>query len=657
MKFNFSLIKKLAPGNYSKAELVEKLNTYSFETVDLGGDVLDISITPNRYADAASHFGIAREVAAIYGSSLKLPDINKLKFDFKDEGMFSINIKEKKMCPRYMACYVTDVKIGPSPKWIKEILESCGLRSINNVVDVMNYVMIETGQPLHAFDAEKVSGGIIVRRAEEKEIIKTIDDQEFTLNKNVLVISDTERALAIAGIKGGKFSEVTMNTKKLLVEAANFEGTSIYNSSRQLNLKTDASVVFSHNLSPELTEIGMKRALQLLKELAGAKIFRIDDVYPKKQPKKIIKLELAKLDKLIGVKFKEADISKTLKALGFSLYKKMWVVPPLRMDINNFEDIAEEVVRFMNYNKLPFTPPHVSMGVAEEDEIIVLKDKIRKFLTGTGFSEVYNYSFSSKEEMNSAPTDVFGTSKSIAMANPISSQMAFLRDSLAPGLQKNLKDNLRFYEEVRIFEIGKIFGELESGQAREKLSLGIAISSKNNIFELKGLIDALFGELGLIDYFMPDLDLPSRLLKSGGALRIETGDHVVLGYIGLINGQRRSAIIELNLEKLLEAVVEEKEYEPPSKYPSIIRDISLLVPKTVRVGEILKLIQDVSQELVDDVDLVDFYEDEKLGEGRKSLTFRIVFLSEDRTLTDDEVNKEMAMINQVIEEKFDAELR
>ncbi|TSC96097.1 MAG: phenylalanyl-tRNA synthetase beta chain [Parcubacteria group bacterium Athens0714_26] len=658
MKFSYNLIKKIAPGKYTKESLVEKLNKHSFEAVEVGGDILEIAVPPNRYSDASSHLGIAREASAIFNSKYEDPLVKPLKFDFKDTGLFKINNKEKKLCPRYMATYATNVKIGPSPKWLKDVLETCGLRPINNVVDIMNYVMLETGQPLHAFDADKIKGGIIVRRAAEKEKFETIDEKQYVLNKNILVIADDERPLAIAGIKGGKSSEVSMKTRHILVEAANFDGAGIYKSSRQLNLATDASVRFAHNLAPELAEIGMKRALALLKELAGVKIYKTDDDYAKKPSKEIIKADIKKLESIIGINLKQSDVANILKKLGFVNEKKLWVVPPLRKDVSSIEDITEEVARFKDYNKLPYVPPHIALGVAEEEESFSLKDKIRKFFAGAGFSEVYNYSFVSDDDIGAAPADVFGNKERVALSNPLSANYTCLRDSLAPGLFRNLKDNLRFYGEIRIFEIGKIFGKTQdkSNSLKETSVLGVAIVSKNSFLEIKGLIDGLFEQLGVDDYFMPELNLASKSLKSGGALRIEI-DHHVVGYSGLIKDIDNAAVMELDLEKILDAVSGEKEYRAPSKYPSIMRDLSVLVSREARVGEILFLIQNTNIHLIEDVELVDFYEDDKLGDNNKSLTFRIIFQADDRTLTDTEVDKEMGKVVAALEENFSAEVR
>ncbi len=662
MKFSFSLIKKFAPGKYTKDALIEGLNTYSFEAVDLGGDILEVPNTSiaRRFSSAACHLGIAREASAIFNTKFIDPTLKDVKFDFKDRGIFKVNIKEKVLCPRYSATYVTDVKVGPSPEWLKDALETSGLRSINNVVDIMNYVMLEVGQPLHSFDADKVTGGIIVRRAKPEEEIETIDGNKFKLSQDILVIADENHPLAIAGIKGGKYSEVSLKTTRLLVESANFEGVGIYKSSRKLNLRTDASIAYSHNLSPELVGLGMNRALVLLKEICGAEIYRTEDIYSKKQPKRIIKLDISKIERIIGIPIKRSEVVSILSKLDFKVSNNLITTPAIRNDIEIIEDIAEEIVRFKNFNKLPAIAPKVYLGVGSEDEPVIIRDKIRKYLCSAGYSEVYNYSFISKLQSDLAPAAVFGIKKSVSLANPLSTDFAYLRNSLAPYLEKNLNDNLRFYEEVRIFEIGRVFGDAseQSNNSRilEKPVLGISIYGKDGFLELKGIVDGLFGSLGLVDWFMPDLNFECGLLEGNSAVRIEMGDHSVLGYVGVLRGSKNAAIIELDLERLVKAIVEEKEYEPISKFPSIDRDISILVSSDVRVGDILEIIQGVEPEHVNDVDLMDFYEDEKFG-GKKSLTFRIVFQAKDRTLTDAEVDKEIQKIIKVLIERVGAELR
>ncbi|MDE2000979.1 MAG: phenylalanine--tRNA ligase subunit beta [Patescibacteria group bacterium] len=655
MKFSFSLIKRIAPGSYGKEELVERLNLHSFEAVDLGGDVLEIAVTPNRFADAASHIGIAREAAAIFNLPFSDPAEKAPKYAYRDQGVFRVNIKNSKLCRRYMAAYVDGVSVKKTPEWMKGVLESCGLRSINAVVDIMNYVMLEVGQPLHAFDAEKVSGGLTVRNAKKGEKIETIDNQKFTLDSDVLVIADADKPLAIAGIKGGKSSEVTLGTKHLLVEAAHFDSTHIYATSRRLGLQTDASARFAHALSPALVERGMNRALQLLQEIVGAKAHRPADDYPRPQSKEILPFSATAMQRLLGEHVTADGAARLLKKLGFAIRGKKIEVPLVRTDVSDVEDIAEEVARMKGYAALTAQPPHVALGVASEDELIEFKDQIRDFLTGVGYSETYNYSLVAESDCSRSPAIIRSRDgKVIHLANPMSAEIAVLRDSLAAGLVKNLKSNKRFFDAVRVFEIGHVFQELQ-GKVSEKTVLGMAIAAPEGFFEVKGIVDMLLKRLGVTDYTLAPFDNADGYLKPLGALTIEIGRKSV-GYIGSL-ASLEGGLMELDLGMLLAETDEEREYAPIAKYPAIERDLSFLVDQSVRVGEILALMQGAGVHLVEDVDLVDWYQDEKLGDHMKSLTFRIVFRADDRTLTDAEVDKEMAAITKAVVDKFDVELR
>lgn len=655
MRFSFSLIKKIVPGKYSKEELINKLNLHSFETVDVGGDILEISVTPNRFSDASSHIGIAREAAIVLGMNFKDPVDAPLKFSHKDQGVFRANIKNSRLCGRYQMAYADNIKIGPSPAWLKEALESCGLRSINNVVDIMNFVMLEVGQPLHAFDADKVKGGLIVRNAKKGESIETIDNQKFNLDEDVLVISDTDKVLAIAGIKGGKTSEVSNSTKRLLVESASFESSNVYTTSRRLGLRTDASVRFSHPLSLELAARGMKRALMLLQELAGAQVHMPTDVYPKKQGKEILPLDIKKINSLIGVEFKQAEVSALLQKLGFSVKGKKVEISPLRNDVQNIEDLAEEIVRFKGLEHLPSKAPNIALGVAAEQDIVVLKDQVRNFLASAGYSEVYNYSLVAESDCNRSPAIIRDRKASVArLENPMSAQLAVLRDSLASGLVRNLKDNKRFFDQVRVFEIGNVFQD-NSGKIVEKTVLGVALAAKDGVLEIKGVAEMILARLGATDYSLIPIDNADGYMKPVEALRIEMGG-VPVGYLGSLS-MMSGALLEIDLGVLVREATEEKEFAPLAKYPAITRDMSILVDQSVRVGDVLSVIQQASIKLVEDVDLIDWYQDEKLGDNKKSLTFRIVFRAEDRTLTDLESDKEMSIINSAVAEKFDAESR
>lgn len=682
MRFSFSLIQKLAPGKYDRKTLIEEISLHAFEVVSSSfeADGIEIAVPPNRYSDAASHLGVARETAILFNVKLEDPTAAKITLN-SGRGVPRVSIQDKNLCRRYLAAYVENVKIGPSPTWLKKVLETCGLRSVNNVVDIMNYVMLETGQPLHAFDADKISGGIIVRRADKGEKIETIDpirsrspqgdrshspearaasngvdNQKFVLDENILIIADSKKPLAIAGIKGGKSGEIIPGTKRIVIESANFDGANVYQASRALGLQTDASIRFSHNLSPELAAVGMLRALVLLKELASAKIYKPVDIYSRKQPKKVMRLDIARINRLVGADYKEKDAVNILRKLGFQKRGNNLEAPLLRTDIDDLEDVAEEIARFKGYDNLKPQPPKVVLGAAQEEEFVLLKDRVRSFLISAGFNEMYNYSLVGENDVAMAPAVVFGDSAAaVRLANPMSRQFSVLRDSLASGLLKNIKDNLRFFETARIFEIGKIFSET-GNEVKETTALGVALSTGNAVLELKGLIDALFQQLGVVDYFFPPLNEKNKFLSLGASLRIETGDHRILGYLGSLE-KMTGAMLEVDLGKLLSVVKEEKEFEALPKFPSIMRDISILVNNDIAAGDILSLIQQVSPQWVQDVDLIDWYQDEKLGDNKKSLTFRIVFQAEDRTLTDAEADREIAAINQVITEKFNAELR
>lgn len=665
MRFSYTLIKKSVPQVKNKKDLIDKLNLHSFEVEDARGDVFEVSVPPNRFSDAASHLGVAKEISAIYGRNFQFPispstpssgPRGNSQFSKKiAKPIFKVEIKDKNLCSRYSARYFENIKIKPSPKWMRKILIDCGLRPINNVVDIMNYAMLETGQPLHAFDFDKIGSvevkskklkvkSVVIRRAKKGEKITTLDNQILELNENILVIADgsprESAILAIAGIKGGKKAEVDKNTKRIVVEAANFFSVNIYKSSKALKLSTDASSRFSHNLSPELTLLGLNRAGELLEEIIGAKVGQAIDINFTKPVKKIIKFDLEKFNKFIGLDLDIKTCQKYFERLGFKISCPSSIVhgsssflvevPPLRQDIEIFEDLTEEAARLYGYNRIKSTPALVHLIPSGFEDQIILKDKIRKILSGMGLSEVYNYSFIDKAGENA-----------VELENPISAQSKYLRSSLVHHLLENIKSNSRFFDEIKIFEIGKVFNKTE-----EKLMLGIALASKNKegeiFFELKGVIEQLFKKIGLVDFSMKEL--------RSGNLEIESGDKI----IGSVNhSNHKGALTEINLDSLLELIVEECEYRPLPKYPSIMRDISILVEPMARVGEIMQAIQEIDLKYIEDVDLMDEYE----INGKRSLTFRIVFQAEDRTLTDDEINKEMEKISKILKIKFGAIIR
>lgn len=657
MKFSHSLLKKFVPKLPPKKALVEKLNMHVFEADDAEGDMIDVSIPANHYSDASSYQGFARLVSAMLNLPLSVPKGKVIKAASNKKP--PVSVKDKAFCRRMTARYIEDVKIGPSPKWLKDVLKSHGMRSINNLVDVTNYVMLETGQPSHAFDFDKMKGGtLIVRRVKKNEKIETLDNQKFKLAEKMHVLADSQYALDIAGIKGGIKAELTRATKNVFLTAGNFDGVTVYNTSRGLNLTTDASVRFSHDLSPILPVRGNNRATELILELCGGKAGPLVDVYPRVPGKRIIKFDIGKFNSLVGVSITESQALSSLKRLGFKVKGKLVEVPEIRTDVTIFQDLAEEVANIYGYNNIKSVAPRVSIVPPKTEDSVVLREKSRDLLTGLGCDEIYNYSFVSKGELEK--TGGIKWWKAVSVENPVSEKYSHLRPSLTIGLVKSAKDNLRFFDTVRAFEVGRNFNLKGSGVG-ESQALGIVIASKkgNPILELKGLVDQLLTRLGLVHFQMinPTFELP--YLKQNETLFVESGDSMA-GYLGVYKtGSKETvAIAEFDLEKLERLVAEEKEYIPISRYPIITRDMSLFVPTDVRIGDVLIAMQKTAPDFLRDVDLIDYYEPEEAVEkGKKSLAFRLVFQAENRTLTDLEVNGEVEKISQILRKQFKAEVR
>ena len=375
MKFSYSLIKKFVPELKSKSQLVEALMMHSFETTSIKDNIINVDLPPNRYSDAASHLGIAREAAAALNLKLQYEEIRSPKINrkFQDVEPLKIEVKDQKLCPRYTTQYFENIKIQPSPSWLQKILKDCGLRPINNIVDIMNYVMLEVGQPLHAFDFDKInSSKIIVRLAKKGESITSIDGVNYKLEPDILVISDLKQLLAIAGIKGGRHAEVSKKTTRIVIESANFDPVSIYKSSKKLNLVTDASVRFANNLSLELAMIGLERAANLLVEVTGARPGTRSDSLAKPLPHHLIKFDIQKFNHLIGLQMDNKAAGNYLQRLGFkNMSKDKWEVPALRLDIQDDQDLAEEIIRLFGYNKLQSQAPHIALRPSESDDLLL----------------------------------------------------------------------------------------------------------------------------------------------------------------------------------------------------------------------------------------------------------------------------------------------
>lgn len=648
---------------------------HSFESAvseKSGGDaILDVDVLPNRGHDCLSHYGLAKEIGVLTKKPVKKIGAGVKANNLKSGSFVSVAVKEKNLCPRYEAKILTDVKMERSPKWLENELLKFNIKPHNNVVDILNYAMLETGQPMHAFDYDKLEmKKIIVRRAKKGETINTLDGGKYDLDEKVLVIADGRKPVAIAGIKGGLETGVSFETKRIVIESANFEASGIRRTSRALELKTDASIRFSHGLDPNLTEFGLNSVCDLIKKnIPGAKIAGGGiDIYPKKSLPKTIKLNLDYLNGLIGEKIKPEFIKKTLETLGAKIKSAgknsfLVVAPAIRLDLEREEDLIEEVARIYGYANLKSVMPAGVLASPERNDANLLSNKSRDILTGLGFSEVYNYSFIGGKDANESEKKEL-----VEIQNPASEDFKYLRPDLIYNLLKNVKSNFRFFDKAKFFEIGKVFSA-EGKAPVEKIGFAGVWAAKNTketaagekFFEMKGNLDVLFEKLGVADCAYEPMS--GKWWRAGRAARIKCGEDF-LGVIGeispavvsLLDISGRVAAFDLDFEKLVKIAEEEREFSPISKYPAVVRDIAVLIGKEARVSEILNVIYSAGADLAEDVDLFDYYECDELPDGKKSLAFHIVYQA-DHTLTDEEVRREEEKIKNALVEKLNAEIR
>jgi phenylalanyl-tRNA synthetase beta chain len=629
MKFSYSLIKEMVPNLPPKAKLAEELSLKSFEVDEISGDTMEIKVNANRWGDATSHVGIAREVATIFGLRaipLKTTDFRSAKTKL------GLKVGKSSDCYRYIGVLADIGRRGTTPSWMKKYLSACGIRPVNPIVDALNYVMIEVGQPMHAFDADKVKGDIIVRKAKKGEKIITIDGGKYELTSADTVIADQEKVLAIAGIKGGKAAEITSSTKRIILEAANFDQVSVYKTSRNIKLETDASRRYAHGMSSEKAKIGMERAIRLLTEICFIRLKASVDKYESKESKKIIKFDIERFKKITGVEIGKNQAMMILKKLGFVIKKGDLIeVPAERMDVSIFEDLVEEVIRIYGLDEIKAVAPVISITPLHNDPIFAFGEKIKGVLTSIGFDEILSYSFG--EYASPAPE----------IENPISRGKAFMRTNLSDGLNETIDKNHRDFSHIKIFELGKVFPKL----GEEHWSLSIAIKSVTQEYPLRVL-------RGAIETLLKGVGIPEASFIPSGKKLILQIENKGVGDISVSKDGER-AFFEVNVQKLLASSEGEFEYEPVSPYPSVMRDISMWIPGGVTVGEIFEIVDSVNADNLNDVDLADYYPDD--NEGRVGITIRLVFQSQNKTLTDAEIDVWMEKIGSALERQKGVEIR
>jgi len=675
MRFSYNWLKEYIV-NLPKPEIVADILTRkSFEVeeiIKLENDyALNIKLSPDRFPDCSGHIGLAKEICALLNLKFKEPKIIFKEAKKKTNQLIKVKLENKTDCLRYCSRIIQNIQIKPSPKLIKERLETCGMQSINNIVDASNYVMLETGQPLHCFDYDSIAKDktIIIRRAKNKERMETLDHKMLELTSDVLLIADSQKISAIAGIKGGVSTGISDTTKTIILESANFDPAVIRQSSKTINLITDASIRFEKGISLDLTKYAINRLAQLIQQIGEGEILGgIVDACPKKPSKKILGFNLKQFQTFAGFAIPTAEIQKIFQRLHFKILKKnketiFIEAPAWRLDIEMFGDLAEEILRIYDYNKIPATPPQGIIIPPEKNDNVIWKRKIRKTLTSLGVNEVYNYSFVSEKDLENF---YIKKNEVIPLKNPISSEYAFLRPTLIANLLKNSSSNLRFFDEVKIFEIGKTFQSAPI-YPHEEWRLAGLISRKNKkdnpFLELKGILEKLFQSFGVWDVEFHNWSSDLWLIK-GRAAEIKIGNES-LGIIGEISPELAqkytdefaTVIFEMDLEKIITSINEELEYEPLSKFPAVIRDISMVVNNETSVAEILNIINDTENKILRNVDLFDIYEGENLGNAKKSLSFHLIFQSETNTLTNEEVGRSLEKIISALKDKINAEIR
>jgi len=640
--------------------------------------VLDINITPNR-ADAFSHIGVCRDLAALFNSELKIPEIDFTESQKKSSDFASVEINNETGCPRYVAKVILGVEIKESPEWLRKSLKNIGLRPINNIVDVTNFVLHEIGQPLHAFDLDKLSGKkIIVRNAADGEKFATLDSKERVLSAADLMICDAEKPVAIAGVMGGENSEVTISTKNILIESAYFNPSTIRKTSKRLGLSTDASTRFERGCNPEIVVWAANRAAQLIQQIAGGEILSgVIDVYPNKLQKKFVKLRISRIKKVMGISIPMNDSINILSKLGLNSTSIdadtiSVEVPSYRPDIEREIDLIEEVARIYGFDNVPLSEK-INVTLDEKIDQTAFNDNLRKRLVAYGLNEIISNSLLSEDVALK-----FGNA--ISVLSPQSAEMSHTRPSLLPGMMITISRNLKVKESnLSLFEIGHTFikknEEINSfDDLVEDEHLLIALTgfaSETNwyqqernfdFYDIKGIVKSLIEFVNpavkLVEVYAEDnslLDYAQKLIfKSDevvtfGKLKKELTKHFDIN--------QDVFIADFNLSIIKTLGSKDETFTELLKFPKVKRDFAFVFDKKISSAEIVSTVKDSCSQLLKNVKLFDIFESESIGKTNISMAFELEFFSSERTLTEDEVDKEFWNAIEVVKNKFNAKLR
>lgn len=661
--------------------LVDELTagTAITDALKLNDVILDIAITPNR-PDALSHIGVARDLSAIFNRELRIPKLDFLESQQDINKLAKVEIEDKINCPRYSAKVVTGLTIKESPEWLKNKLTKIGLRPINNVVDVTNFILHELGQPLHAFDLDQLANKkIIVKSLSEDLKFITLDSKERILPSGTMMICDGKREVAIAGVMGGENSEVTQSTKNILIESAYFNPTSIRRTSKKLQLSSDSSYRFERGTDPSNTVFASQRAAQLIASIAGGEVVKgVIDEYPVKLKQNEVKFRFARLKKLLGYEVQKAEVIRIFQKLGINLLKDMGealevIVPSSRPDIEREVDLIEEVARIAGYDKIPVIEK-VSITLHKRKDDFDLEDIIRESAVALGFNEMVNNPLVPE-------SDAMVTGIPIEITNPQSQDMAFLRTSLLISALHVVSNNIKKGEkDIAVFEIGNIFEKLKdnldsfSDFTEKKKLLLILTGKKQNrqwyspeeefdIFDLRGVISAFLSKFSLDNVLNDSYNsIQNKIYEYQFAINIKDS---VFGIGGKLNKNILKTFdinqsvfsFECDLSILNQLSGQRRKFNELLKYPKVYRDFAFLFDKSINYTSVKDFILKESGDILKYAELFDIFESNEIGEDKKSMAFNLEYYDFSRTLTDEEVEKDFQILINKVEKNFNAILR
>ena len=627
--------------------------------------VFEYEITSNR-VDCFSVVGIAREVAATFHKEFKPPVVTSTGNDEDVNDYIKVKVENTDLCPRYCARVVKNIKIGPSPKWMQRRLSSVGIRPINNLVDITNYVMEEYGQPMHAYDLDTIAGHqIIVRNAHKGEKFVTLDGQEREMDDSVLIICDGEKAVGIAGIMGGENSMITDNVQTMLFEAACFDGTNIRKSSKKVGLRTDASGKFEKGLDPNNAEDAINRACQLIEEMgAGEVVGGMVDVYSKKKEPVHVPFDADKINALLGTDIPEEDMIKYFEKidLEYDAEAKEVIAPTFRHDLFRIADLAEEVARFYGYDNIPTTLPTGEATTGKLSFKLRVEEVARNIAEFCGFSQGMTYSFESPKVFDKLLLDKDDPMRqAIQIMNPLGEDYSVMRTTSLNGMLTSLATNYnRRNKNVRLYELGNIYlpkalplTELPD----ERMQFTLGMYGDGDFFSMKGVVEEFFEKVGLHKKETYDPNAGKNFLHPGRQANI-VYDGKVVGYMGEVHPEvadiygigERAYVAVIDMPQITELATFERKYEGIAKYPAVSRDISMVMPKSILVGQVEEVIENKGGAYLESYKLFDIYEGAQIKAGFKSVAYSITFRAKDKTLEEADISAAMNRILKALEE-------